>query len=390
MSKFTITITRAQLRAALIFAADKDIRYYLNAVLLEVGECGDCRLVATDGHRLAVLAVGDQPGALAGEYLIPREVIKPIKRAGRLTPATVDIEIEPARSADGNTGGRVLVRCGDDIIAGGALVDGKFPDWQRVIPEPSRMSGEPAAYNAFYLGDIGAALVELGDKYPVLELKHNGTSAGLAIYPQHGLMVAVMPMRGSGFDLTDAARAHFLPRRPVFSAIVETAAGGQAYPCDPLQDVSDKRARPADIDTPAQEVVAHCTADIAAWIDPAGALQAAGLLVVAHLGDASHRQPSVRTILRSGASARHGTRVDLIHATAGTESAGAGTRETGEKWGAIFDHSGTTSGTWYGTEAEARAEFERVTAAEAQPAADDAEYLEYLASLQPAPLAVAA
>lgn len=66
MNTFTITITRAQLRAALIFAADKDIRYYLNAVLLEVGECGDCRLVAADGHRIAVLSAGDHPHAVPG------------------------------------------------------------------------------------------------------------------------------------------------------------------------------------------------------------------------------------------------------------------------------------------------------------------------------------
>ncbi len=160
MHAFTITLTRAQLRAALIFAADKDIRYYLNAVCLEVGECGDCRLISTDGHRLAVLAVGDHPSAAPGEYLIPRDVIKAIKRAGRSTSKTVELDITHNKTEDGNTGGRVMVRSADDIIAGGALVDGKFPDWQRVAPQPSQMSGEPAAFNAFYLGDIGEARVE--------------------------------------------------------------------------------------------------------------------------------------------------------------------------------------------------------------------------------------
>lgn len=41
---FSIDVTRAQLRAALIFAGDRDIRYYLNGVCLHVGECGDARL----------------------------------------------------------------------------------------------------------------------------------------------------------------------------------------------------------------------------------------------------------------------------------------------------------------------------------------------------------
>lgn len=239
MTQFAITLTRAQLRAALIFAADKDVRYYLNGVCLEVGECGDARLVATDGHRLAVLAVGDHPAAVPGEYLIPRDVLKPIKRASRTTGADVSIMID---------GGRVMVAAGTEIIAGGLLIDGKFPDWQRVCPDPERMSGEPGTYNAQYVADIAGALIELGDRCPAFDMLQQGqTGPGLVIDLERGLMVATMPMRGNGFVPTRSARDHFLPRRPVFSAVVETAAGGQAFPCDPLQDVSDKRA-PAAIE----------------------------------------------------------------------------------------------------------------------------------------------
>lgn len=270
MAQFAITLTRAQLRAALIFAAEKDVRYYLNGICLEVGECGDARLVATDGHRLAVLAIGDHPDAVPGEYLIPRDVLKPVKRASRATGADVSLQID---------GGRVVVASGADIIAGGLLIDGKFPDWQRVCPDPETMSGEPGCYNAAYLADIRAALIELGDKYPVFEMIPQGqTGPALMIDPVRQLMVATMPIRGNGFVPTRGARDHFLPRRPVFSAVVETAAGGQAFPYDPAQDVSDKR-RPLDIPA-APDVVAHCTADIAAWIDPSGTLQAAGLLIV--------------------------------------------------------------------------------------------------------------
>lgn len=298
MAQFTITLTRAQLRSALIFAAEKDIRYYLNGVLLQVGECGDCRLVATDGHRLAVLAVGDHPGATPGEYIIPREAIKPVKRASRTNGQSVQVDIcIPAENGD--TRGTALIKSGADIIAGGALIPGKFPDWQRVCPEPSRMSGEPGTFNAFYLGDIGAALVEFGDKFPALEILHNGTSAGLVLNPEHGLMVAIMPMRGSGFVPTDSARAQFMPRRPVFAAVVETAQGGQAFPCDPAQDVGDKRraelpAPPTlvEIDPDAPPVVARCGADIAAWLDPSGALQAAGLLSVVHADDSTPAEPA--------------------------------------------------------------------------------------------------
>lgn len=391
MAQFTITLTRTrtQLRAALIFAADKDIRYYLNGVMLQVGECGDCRLVATDGHRLAVLAVGDHPGATPGEYIIPRDALKAVKRASRANSAAVAVQID---------GGRVMIADGADIIAGGLLIDGTFPDWQRVCPDPDTMSGERGEYRAEYLADIGRALAEFGDKWAAYHHMEQGQNGpGLMIEPRHGLMVATMPMRGDCFIPTRSARAHFMPRRPIFAAVVETAQGGQAFPCDPAQDVSDKRraelpAPPAlvVIDVDAPPVVAHCGADIAAWIDPAGTMRAAGLLVVAAIGDSTPAAAarSIRTTLATGINARLGNTVNLIHATAGEEPAGASVRMTAEKWGCISDiKTGGTSGTWFVHESEARAAFDAITAAQPAP---DADYLEYLASLQPAPLAVAA
>lgn len=262
--KFNIMIERARLRAALIFAAHKDIRYYLNGVLLEIDEARSARLVSTDGHRLAVVVLADQADAMPGQYLIPRDVIKPIKRASRTTGAWVSLSID---------GDRVSVTNGDEIISGGRLIDGKFPDWQRVLPRPETMSGEAGTFNGHYLGDIATAAIELGEKFPSCPLIHNGpNNAGLAVFEHLGLAVVVMPMRTPD---RPENMDQFYPRRvPV--AIVETAKGGQAFPCDPVQDVSDKRA---------PGVVAHCGPELAAAFDPSGALQAAGLLVVAHVGD---------------------------------------------------------------------------------------------------------
>lgn len=262
--KFNIMIERARLRAALIFAAHKDIRYYLNGVLLEIDEARSARLVSTDGHRLAVVVLADQADAMPGQYLIPRDVIKPIKRASRTTGAWVSLSID---------GDRVSVTNGDEIISGGRLIDGKFPDWQRVLPRPETMSGEAGTFNGHYLGDIATAAIELGEKFPSCPLIHNGpNNAGLAVFEHLGLAVVVMTMRTPD---RPENMDQFYPRRLPL-AIVETAKGGQAFPCDPGQDVSDKRA---------PGVVAHCGAEVAAAFDPSGALQAAGLLVVAHVGD---------------------------------------------------------------------------------------------------------
>lgn len=247
-AKFTVTLTRAQLRAALIFAGDKDIRYYLNGVLLQVSEGKDARLVATDGHRCAVVTVGDHAAAVPGDYILPRDALKAIKRATRNTGDTVDLTIE---------GGRVVISAGADIISGGALIDGKFPDYQRIIPDPARMSGEVGSFRAEYLADIGRAAQELGDKWGGCPLLQNGpNNSGLAVFESLGLAVVVMPYRADLDARPDMSA--FYPRR-VFSATVETATGAQAFPCDPLQDISDKRA-PVEVVAAGLPVVETTTA----------------------------------------------------------------------------------------------------------------------------------
>lgn len=277
--KFSIEVTRAQLRAALIFAADKDIRYYLNGVCLHVGECGDARLVATDGHRLAIVKLCEQSSAAPGEYLIPRDILKTIKKAGRLDTIPLLLTI------DGD-GFQLEDQAARAIIGGAKLIDGKFPDYQRVIPIPENMDGTPGAFNASYLADIQKALNELGEKWGTFAMLQNGpNNSGLVARADIGFLCVVMPVK-AGDPPTAADVAQFMPRRMPRAVVVMADPGlcGD-FPRDPLQNVEDKRAPAGDIEAAAPAVVAHCGADIAAWIDPAGALQAAGLLVVAHVGD---------------------------------------------------------------------------------------------------------
>lgn len=238
--KFSIEVTRAQLRAVLIFAAEKDIRYYLNGVCLHVGECGDARLVATDGHRLAIVKLCNKSSATPGEYLIPRAVLKTVKKAGRLDKLPLLLTIA-------GDGFQLVDQYDDSILGGAKLIDGRFPDYQRIIPIPENMDGTPGTFNASYLADIQRALIELGDNNGFFSMLQNGEKSGaLVVREDKGFLCVVMGMRG--FDQPTAPDvAQFMPRRlPV--AVVETAAGGQAFPCDPLQDVTDKRATPDDIE----------------------------------------------------------------------------------------------------------------------------------------------
>lgn len=277
---FTIEVTRAQIRAALIFSADKDIRYYLNGIMLHVGECGDARLVATDGHRLAVVKICDESSATPGEYIIPNEPLKAVKKASRSSSQDLFLTIEGDNF-------RLVDIPENAILCGAHLIDGKFPDYQRVVPMPENMSGAPGTYNPAYLADIQKALIELGDKTGYFSMLQNGeTCSCLVVSRARGFLAVVMPLRAEAMP-ESGDRAQFMPRTKP-RAIIETASGAQAFPCDPLQDVSDQRTpEPETVQASGEQIAA----DVAAHFDPSGELQQFGRFVVMHIGDGKPGAP---------------------------------------------------------------------------------------------------
>jgi DNA polymerase-3 subunit beta len=110
--------------------AQQDVRYYLNGLLLEMAG-QQIRAVATDGHRLALREV-----ALESELPVDCQVIIPRKGIQELLRLLNDL-------AD-----QVLIRVGDnhiqvslgDICFTSKLIDGKFPDYHRVVPREGERS----------------------------------------------------------------------------------------------------------------------------------------------------------------------------------------------------------------------------------------------------------
>ncbi len=105
--------------------AAQDIRYYLNGMLLVV-EGPIVRAVATDGHRLALCEVS-RDAATAGrvEAIIPR---KTVHELARLLPDAAD---EPVRVQMAANQVRFAFG-GIELVS--KLVEGKFPDYTKVIP----------------------------------------------------------------------------------------------------------------------------------------------------------------------------------------------------------------------------------------------------------------
>ena len=103
--------------------AQQDIRYYLNGLLVLV-EDQQLRLVATDGHRLAYAVMALPASLPRQEVIVPRKTVLELSKLLADTDEEVKIELSAGQAAFGF--GTV------ELVS--KLVDGKFPDYTRVIP----------------------------------------------------------------------------------------------------------------------------------------------------------------------------------------------------------------------------------------------------------------
>ena len=123
----TFSIPQNQLKSLLkqvdFSMAQQDIRYYLNGLLFEVdGE--KLNIVATDGHRLSFTSTTLDDGQEKTQIIIPRktiiELIKLMEEENKLVKINV-------------TKNQVTFKFNEiDLIT--KVIDGKFPDYNRVIP----------------------------------------------------------------------------------------------------------------------------------------------------------------------------------------------------------------------------------------------------------------
>lgn len=121
------TLNQAQLRTLIekthFSMAVQDVRYYLNGLLLEV-DAGTVRAVATDGHRLALAETSATSVSGMRQVIVPRKGIQELLRLLADSDQGVQIEL-------GSNHIRVSL---EHTRFTSKLIDGRFPDYQRVIP----------------------------------------------------------------------------------------------------------------------------------------------------------------------------------------------------------------------------------------------------------------
>ncbi|HEY9017923.1 DNA polymerase III subunit beta [Thiomicrospira sp.] len=105
--------------------ASQDVRFYLNGMLFDITS-SSLRLVATDGHRLSTCALEADFGELT-----PTQAIVPRKAIMELSKLLVDQDEEIQISLAKNY---LTVQFLDTVFTC-KLIDGRYPDYRRVIPQ---------------------------------------------------------------------------------------------------------------------------------------------------------------------------------------------------------------------------------------------------------------
>jgi hypothetical protein len=196
-------------RIAYAFAADSDIRYYLNGINVEPAPGGGALITATNGHRL--VQVHDTEASNVEPVIMS---LSKATRAFLKRGTFVSTEFEDKRVAV-LSGDRVPLHLQFERYE----IEAKYPDWRAVLGErESWTAGFQGTFNVEYLAEISSLLDECIDKRHRLAgcvsfYSKPGTGGstgdqGPALFILEGRFKAwgmVMPMRGDMSNPLDTA-----------------------------------------------------------------------------------------------------------------------------------------------------------------------------------------
>ena len=198
------------IKAVSHLSATKDIRYYLNGILIEATKT-HTTLVATDGHILGVYKNEEEneiPEDIKYEFILPNDVLKNLK-APTIKYEYVILEFVPDENSKVNT---VIIKSVSCTLMA-QTIDARYADWRRVLPRET--SNEIGHYNPELLTKFIKVAKDFGKKPNNINLHQNGTfAAALMIGGIENFLGVVMPMRKDIFSVYTGCN-RFLDEKPV-------------------------------------------------------------------------------------------------------------------------------------------------------------------------------
>jgi len=141
--------------------ANQDVRYYLNGLLLEFsGE--RLRAVATDGHRLvmAEASLGERLDVEPRQLIVPRKAVLELVRILDSGEEVAEVTVSAAS---------VGVSL-PEVEFNSKLIDGRFPDYERVIPDSEQCDKVILADREAVRHSLARASILSNEKYRAVRL----------------------------------------------------------------------------------------------------------------------------------------------------------------------------------------------------------------------------
>jgi DNA polymerase-3 subunit beta len=181
----------------------EETRYYLNGIYLhalETPEGHRLRAVATDGHRLARMDV-DLPDGAAGMpgVIVPRKTVHELAKL--LADHSESVSVELSANKIRFTAGHVVLTS--------KLIDGTFPDYQRVIPQSNDKTLH--VENAAFISAVDRVSTLSSEKGRAVKLNISGSKLVLSVNnPESGSATEEIPAEYTGEPMEIGFNARYL------------------------------------------------------------------------------------------------------------------------------------------------------------------------------------
>ncbi len=191
------SLTIKAIKAALAFAAKRDVRFYLNGVLFEFKE-NLLNIVATDGHRIlhVPIELPEVPANLVdSQWILERETLRQLVYVIKAKSSASDLVFRIP--LPGSCFASFITASGFAMSVG--VINGTYPDYPRTLIRKGKVAVKPRhKIQAIYLADIAKLqpLLNRGN----IEMHVRGENEvvhffGLITGTELDLQLALMPVR---------------------------------------------------------------------------------------------------------------------------------------------------------------------------------------------------
>lgn len=179
------------LRAAKQYQAVRDVRSYLEGTLLHP----DGHIAATNGHAM-FWAQCDEAKLLDNALIM--QICGAVPASAETAHIALHLEEKAGYMWFSDAFGISVPKSGRKTFRAFSLIDGTYPDLERVLPKGEPVATEAIGINPEYIGKANAALKALGARYPTVEMQLRGINSSIEMLlkgTDYNAKVIVMPVR---------------------------------------------------------------------------------------------------------------------------------------------------------------------------------------------------